>query len=75
MPFPLIPTMLAVGFLFVWVLIGGMMFRDGQLAARRDCESQSSILPLAPNRAARVCSMSAKKARHSYKKSHVRVAS
>jgi len=38
MPFPLIPTALAVCFLLMWALIAGMIFRDGQLAARRDCD-------------------------------------
>jgi hypothetical protein len=61
MPFPLIPTALAVGFLLMWVLIGGLLFRDGQLAARRERESESHILPLAPNR--------------NFKKSRVRAAS
>jgi hypothetical protein len=36
MPFPLIPAALAVCFLLMWALIGGMIFRDGQLAVRRD---------------------------------------
>jgi hypothetical protein len=75
MPFPLIPTALGVGFLLVWVLIAGMIFRDGQLAARRDRESPSSILPLAPNRPARARTTGANKARHGYQKSRVRVAS
>jgi hypothetical protein len=61
MPFPLIPTALAVGFLLMWVLIGGMLFRDGQLAARRERESHLHILPLPPRR--------------DYKKSRVRAAS
>jgi hypothetical protein len=51
MPFPLIPTALAIGFLVMWVLIAGMLLRDGQLAARREREAQSHILPL-PRRAA-----------------------
>jgi len=46
MPFPLIPTALGVCFLLVWAFIGGMVFRDGQLAARRDCELDAAILPL-----------------------------
>ena len=50
MPFPLIPTALAVGFLLIWVLICGMLFRDGQLAARRERESEPQILPLLPKR-------------------------
>lgn len=50
MPFPLIPTALAVGFLLMWALIGGMLFRDGQLAARRERESQLHILPMPKQR-------------------------
>ena len=50
MPFPLIPTALSIGFLLVWALIGGMLFRDGQLAARSDRESELTILPLTPDR-------------------------
>jgi hypothetical protein len=59
MPFPFIPTALAVGFLLMWVLIGGMLFRDGQLAARRERESEILLLP----------------PRRDYKKSRVRAAS
>lgn len=44
MPFPLIPTTLAVGFLLVWLLIVGMLLRDGQVASRR--ERDSHILPM-----------------------------
>jgi hypothetical protein len=61
MPFPLIPTALAVGFLLMWVLIAGMLLRDGQLAARRERESRSHILPLPKHR--------------DYKNSRVRAAS
>jgi hypothetical protein len=61
MPFPFIPTALAVGFLLMWVLIGGMLFRDGQLAARRERERELDVLRLPPRR--------------DYKKSRVRAAS
>jgi hypothetical protein len=61
MPFPLIPTMLAIGFVLVWVLIVGMLLRDGQFASRRERESQPQILPMPP-------------ARH-HKKSRMRAAS
>ena len=47
MPFPLIPTALGVCFFLIWAFIGGMIFRDGQLAAHRDREFEGSILPLA----------------------------
>jgi hypothetical protein len=50
MPFPFIPTALGVCFLLVWAFIGGMVFRDGQLAARRDRETDINILPLGPAR-------------------------
>jgi hypothetical protein len=59
MPFPLIPTALAVGFLLMWALIGAMLFRDGQLAARR--ERESHVLPMPP--------------RSDYKKPRMRAAS
>ena len=38
MPFFLIPTALGVCFFLIWVFIGGMIFRDGQLAAQRERE-------------------------------------
>ena len=75
MPFPLIPTALAVGFLLMWVLIGALLFRDGQLAARRERESLSHTLPLPPNRAAGARCANSQRARPTYKKSHVRAAS
>jgi len=46
MPYPLIPTALAVCFLLMWLFIGGMMFRDGQIAARRDRELETSLGPV-----------------------------
>ena len=52
MPFALIPTALGVCFCLVWVFIGGMVFRDGQLAAQQDRESEVSFL-LPPHRTAR----------------------
>jgi hypothetical protein len=61
MPFPFIPTALAVGFLLMWALIGGLLFRDGQLAARRERERELEIFPLP--------------ARRDHKKSRVRAAS
>ena len=75
MPFPLIPTALAIGFLLVWVLIGGLMFRDGQLAMRRDREFDANVLPLASNRAASARSAHARRMKPDYKKSRVRAAS
>ena len=36
MPFPLIPMVLGVCFFLIWLFIGGMIFRDGQLTAHRD---------------------------------------
>ena len=46
MPFPLIPTALGLCFLLMWVFIGGMIFRDSQIAAQRDREIEGNILPL-----------------------------
>jgi hypothetical protein len=48
MPFALIPTALGACFFLVWLFIGGMIFRDGQLAARRDRESD--VIGLLPGR-------------------------
>jgi hypothetical protein len=38
MPFPLIPATLGVSFFLIWVFIGGMILRDGQLTAQRERE-------------------------------------
>ena len=46
MPFPLIPTALGICFFLVWAFIGGMILRDGQLAARRERESAKPMLHL-----------------------------
>jgi hypothetical protein len=46
MPFPLIPTALGVCFFLIWLFIGGMILRDGQLMTRHDRESEGNILPL-----------------------------
>lgn len=45
MPFFLIPSTLAVCFFLVWVFIGGMMFRDGQLAAQQEREFDGATFP------------------------------
>jgi hypothetical protein len=47
MPFPLIPTVLGVCFFLVWALIGGMIFRDGQLAIRLERELEADFFPVA----------------------------
>jgi hypothetical protein len=75
MPFPLIPTALAVGFLVMWVLIATMLLRDGQLAARRERESQSHIVPLKPSRTTAARAASSQQARRAYRKSRIRAAS
>lgn len=36
MPFALIPTALGVCFFLIWAFIGGMILRDGRLAADRE---------------------------------------
>jgi hypothetical protein len=51
MPFFLIPTALGACFFFVWIFIGGMIFRDSQLAAQRDRESDNMLMPLPMHRA------------------------
>lgn len=46
MPFPMIPAALGVCFLLVWALIGGMIFRDSQLAVENERDVGLDILPL-----------------------------
>jgi hypothetical protein len=46
MPFALIPTALGVCFFLVWAFIGGMILRDGQLAAQQDLDSDVGIVRL-----------------------------
>jgi hypothetical protein len=53
MPFPLIPAALGVCFLLVWAFIGGMIFRDGQLAVRGEYDAELNILTLTAPRSAR----------------------
>ena len=50
MPFALIPTVLGVCFFLVWAFIGGMILRDGQLAANQEREFDDNLLPLAQPR-------------------------
>ena len=49
MPFALIPTALGVCFALVWMFIGGMILRDGQLAAQADRDSDIGILQMPGN--------------------------
>ena len=42
MPFPIIQTVLGAGFAFIWILIAVIVIRDGQLAVRRDRETDDS---------------------------------
>jgi hypothetical protein len=37
-------------FLLVWAFIAGMIFRDGQIAARRERDQDLTILPRVPMR-------------------------
>ena len=53
MPFPMIPAALCVGFLLVWALIGGMIFRDSHLAVANDRDAGVDLLPLTTNRQTR----------------------
>jgi hypothetical protein len=46
MPFFLIPTALGVCFCLIWVFIGGMIFRDSQLASQRERDADVTILPM-----------------------------
>lgn len=74
MPFPLIPTALGVCFFLVWAFIGGMIVRDGQLAAQRDRDIDANILPLAPHRPT-WASLSESRNRVSERRDHVAAAS
>src|SRR3954470_17854788 len=46
MPFAFIPTALGLCFCLIWLFIGGMVFREGQLTAQRERELESGILPM-----------------------------
>ena len=46
MPFPMIPAALVACFLLVWVFIGGMIFRDSQLAVESEREADANVVPL-----------------------------
>ena len=75
MPFPLIPTALGLCFLLMWVFIGGMIFRDSQIAARRDREIEDNILPLTAARLTTYGAVTSKKSRINRRNSTIRVAS
>lgn len=45
MPFLLIPTALGVSFFLIWAFIGGMIFRESQLAVQRDLDAEASLPP------------------------------
>jgi len=53
MPFALIPTALGICFCLVWVFICGMIFRDGQLAAQQDRDSDIGVISLSARRITR----------------------
>jgi hypothetical protein len=46
MPFAFISTSLVLCFCLVWLFIGGLVIRDGQLAAQRERELENGILPM-----------------------------
>jgi hypothetical protein len=46
MPFFLIPTALGVCFCLIWMFIGGMILRDGQMAAQRERDGDIAVLPM-----------------------------
>lgn len=50
MPFFFIPTALGVCFFLIWAFIGGMIFRDSQLAVQREVDSDRAMLPLSVHR-------------------------
>jgi hypothetical protein len=75
MPFPLIPAALALCFLLMWALIAGMIFRDGQLAVRRDREWDGEIVHLPQKRIVAANRFSAMRRRNRRRERSVRVAS
>jgi hypothetical protein len=55
MPFALIPTALGVCFFLIWAFIGGMVLRDGRLAAEHEqdaVEEKPPVRAKSRNRAA-----------------------
>ena len=50
MPFFLIPSALGLSFFLIWAFIGGMIFRDSQLAAQHETDSDLAILPRSASR-------------------------
>jgi hypothetical protein len=46
MPFALIPTALGVCFFLIWAFIGGMVLRDGHLAAEREQDAADENPPV-----------------------------
>jgi hypothetical protein len=48
MPFALIPTALGVCFFLIWAFIGGMVLRDGQLAADGEQDAVEENPPVRP---------------------------
>jgi len=46
MPFDLIPIALGACFCLVWAFIGGMILRDGHLAAHQDLDADVGIVRL-----------------------------
>lgn len=75
MPFFLIPSALGVCFFLVWVFIGGMILRDGQLAAQRDQDLDLTIFPLSVHRVARSASAGGTNGKRTGGQRVVRVAS
>jgi hypothetical protein len=74
MPFALIPTALGICFCLVWMFICGMIFRDSQLAAQQDRDSDVGVISLPTRRIARSKHSAIAKAMKS-RTSHVRAAS
>lgn len=75
MPFAFIPTALGVCFCLVWAFIGGMVFRDGQLTAQHECDSEVGILPMPAQRTVRRPSAAALRANRSDTEAQIRAAS
>jgi hypothetical protein len=75
MPFPLIPTALGLCFLLIWAFIGVMIYRDGQMAARREREWEGNILPMQAVRSTTMAPIRGQRGKDARRESAVRFAS
>ncbi len=75
MPFPFIPTALGLSFVAVWVFIGGMILRQGQLAFRQERETELHYPAALPKKRAQSAPQRSWQAAQTRPKMRARVAS